>query len=225
MTQTQKPAGLIQQIPLPVLAQRELERMILSGELSAGTKLNEAALAEMLGISRGPLREAFRSLEESGLVRQEKNIGVYVREISVAEADEIYEVREALEALVGRRLATSITSQQIKELRTMLDKMDKLADRGNVDGYYLMNLEFHDTLVRMTCNGKLLLTYRRLIKELNLFRRNSLGQQGNIPASTREHREIVDHIANGDADGAAQAMLAHVQESRARVHRSVAHGK
>src|SRR5258706_11452374 len=85
--------ALLQTNSLSMLVQRELERRILAGELGAGAKLNEATIADMLGVSRGPVREAFRSLEESGLVRLEKNRGVFVRQVSVEEADEIYELR------------------------------------------------------------------------------------------------------------------------------------
>ena len=94
---------------LPALVQREIERMILAGELAAGAKLNEAAVAELLGVSRGPVREAFRALEESGLVRLEKNRGVFVRQIGVEEADEIYELRAVLDEFVGRRAAQKTT--------------------------------------------------------------------------------------------------------------------
>src|SRR4051812_36757955 len=78
--------AVLQSHSLPALVQRDIERMILSGELAPGGKLNEAALADLLGVSRGPIREAFRALEESGLVRLEKNRGVYVRQIPVEEA-------------------------------------------------------------------------------------------------------------------------------------------
>ena len=84
---------------LPGLVQQELTRMILAGEFVAGAKLNEVDLAERLGVSRGPVREAFRALEESGLVRLEKNRGVFVREIAVEEADDIYELRAVLELI------------------------------------------------------------------------------------------------------------------------------
>ncbi|MFZ6753746.1 phosphonate utilization associated transcriptional regulator [Undibacterium sp. Dicai25W] len=220
MQKTTKPTALIQQASLSTLAQIEIERMILAGEISAGTKLNEASLAEMLGVSRGPVREAFRSLEETGLVRQEKNCGVYVRQISIEEADDIYEIREALDELVGRKLAKTITVVQLKELRSMVDKMEKLAEKKNVSSYSLLNLEFHDVLVKMTGNEKLLTTYRRLVKELNLYRRNSLEQQGTLPISIHEHREIVDLIAAGNADAAGNMMRQHVIDSRQRMHKS-----
>ena len=79
--------ALLRTHSLATLAHKELERMILAGDLPAGGKLNEAEVASLLGISRGPVREAFRALEESGLVRVEKNRGVFVRQISMAEAD------------------------------------------------------------------------------------------------------------------------------------------
>jgi len=220
MQKTTKPTALIQQASLSTLAQIEIERMILAGEISAGTKLNEASLAEMLGVSRGPVREAFRSLEETGLVRQEKNCGVYVRQISIEEADDIYEIREALDELVGRKLAKTITPVQLKELRSMVDKMEKLAEKKNVSSYSLLNLEFHDVLVKMTGNEKLLTTYRRLVKELNLYRRNSLEQQGTLPISIHEHREIVELIAAGNVDAAGNMMRQHVIDSRQRMHKS-----
>src|SRR5262249_52800877 len=85
--------ALVRSSSLPTLVEKELERMIVAGDLPAGGKLNEASVAELLGVSRGPVREAFRALEASGLVRLEKNRGVFVRQISVEEADQIYEVR------------------------------------------------------------------------------------------------------------------------------------
>ena len=78
--------ALLQSSSLPSLVQAELERMILSGELQPGAKLTEMTLAARLGVSRGPLREAFRMLEEAGLVRTEKNRGVFVRDIPLDEA-------------------------------------------------------------------------------------------------------------------------------------------
>jgi DNA-binding transcriptional regulator YhcF (GntR family) len=89
--------ALVQSSSLPMLVQKELERLILAAELPAGSKLNEAAIAARLGVSRGPVREAFRALQESGLVRLEKNRGVFVRQIPVEEADEIYELRAVLD--------------------------------------------------------------------------------------------------------------------------------
>jgi len=124
---------------------------------------------------------------------------------------------------VGRRLAEIIRPEQLKELRVIVDGMEKAAAKQDVDAYYPLNLRFHDTLVRFTGNSKLLTTYRRIVNELNLYRRDALaGEKGNLLVSTREHKKIVDAIASGDPDRASRALHDHVAASRERMHR--AHG-
>ncbi len=211
--------ALVKSSSLPMLVQKELEHSILAGELPAGSKLNEAAIADRLGVSRGPVREAFRALEESGLVRLEKNRGVFVRLIPVEEADEIYELRAVLDEFVGRRLAQAITREQVRELRARVERMEKAAAKRDVDAYLATNVEFHDRLVELAGNAKLLVTYRRLVNELRLFRRASLAQGGALPVSTAEHRDIVDKIAAGQPVAAGRALYDHVMASRERMHR------
>ena len=212
--------ALLQTNSLSMLVQRELERRILAGELGAGAKLNEAAIAEMLGVSRGPVREAFRSLEESGLVRLEKNRGVFVRQVSLEEADEIYELRAALDEFAGRRVAQKAAATDVRELRALVERMDKAAARDELDAYHRANLQFHDRLVELAGNAKLLATYRRLVNELHLYRRASLAQAGALPVSTREHHDIVEKIASGQAAAAGRALYDHVMGSRERMHRA-----
>jgi phosphonate utilization transcriptional regulator len=203
-----------------LLVQRELERMILTGEIPVGGKLNEAALAGSLGVSRGPVREAFRALEESGLVRLEKNRGVFVRRIPLAEADEIYELRAILDEFVGRRLAHTASIDDVRDLRARVERMEKASSQADIDGYFAANLAFHDRLVELAGNAKLLAIYRRLVNELVLFRRATLAQGGALPASTREHREIVERIAARTPAAAGRALYEHVMASRERMHRA-----
>lgn len=212
--------ALVRSNSLPMLVHKELERMILGGELAVGAKLKEAAVAELLGVSRGPVREAFRALEESGLVRLEKNRGVFVRQIGIEEADEIYEVRAALDEWVGRRLAKTASAAQLTELKAIVERMDRAAAKNDLGAYYALNLEFHDRLVAFAGNAKLLAVYRRLVNELKLFRRQALAQRGRLPVSTREHRDIVVKIAARNAAAAGQALRDHVMGSRERMHRS-----
>jgi len=212
--------ALVRSHSLPGLVRQELERMILAGELPAGAKLTEAGLAARLGVSRGPVREAFRALEEIGLVRVEKNRGVFVRSVSVAEADQIYEVRAILDEWIGRRLAQTATAEQIAGLRAEVERLEKAAARNDVDAYYHLNLEFHDRLVQACGNAKLTATYRRLVNELSLFRHQTLGRTGMLAVSTSEHRDIVERIAARNPAGAGRAMLEHVLASRQRMHQS-----
>jgi phosphonate utilization transcriptional regulator len=215
------PLELVQSNSLPMLVAREVERMILAGELSVGERVNESALAARFRVSRGPVREALRGLEESGLLRLEKNRGVFVREISLGEADEIYDLREALDELVGRRLAKRFEEPARSAVHALLDEMDRAAAQGDAASYHMVNLRFHDTLVEATGNAKLIATYRRLIKELHLFRLKGLTAGGGLPVSNDEHRAIVRTIEAGDADAAGKRMRDHVRASRKRMHKGI----
>ena len=217
---TEGAIALLQSNSLSMLVQRELERMIIAGELDAGAKLNEASIADLLGVSRGPVREAFRSLEESGLVRLEKNRGVFVRQVSMEEADEIYELRAALDEFAGRLAAQRAAAADVRDLRVLVERMDKAAARNELDAYHRANLQFHDRLVELAGNAKLLATYRRLVNEVHLYRRASLAQAGALPVSTREHHDIVEKIAGGQAVAAGRALYDHVMGSRERMHRA-----
>lgn len=204
---------------LATLAHRELERMIIAGDLQAGGKLNEVEVAARLGISRGPVREAFRALEESGLVRVEKNRGVFVRQISVEEADEIYDVRANLDEMIGRRVAERAGPEQLANLRALVARMEAAATAKNTGDYYAANIAFHDALVQYAANLKLLGMYRRLVNELSLYRRKSIERGVAIlPNSVREHRKIVDAIAARDGALAGRLMYEHAMASRERMH-------
>lgn len=207
---------LLQTSSLTSVVQGELERMILSGELAPGAKLTEMTLAARLGVSRGPLREAFRMLEEAGLVRTEKNRGVFVRDIPLDEAIEIFDLRAAMDELVGRRLAEHILPAQLKEIRGLVDQMEQTVKAKDAYQYHLLNLRFHDRLVELAGNGKLTAIYRKLIKELSLFRRLNLADGWLLPISVNEHRQIVKAIASGDAQAAGKAMFKHAIESKER---------
>jgi phosphonate utilization transcriptional regulator len=211
--------ALVRSSSLPMLAQRELERMILAGELAVGAKLNEASVAEMLGVSRGPVREAFRALEAAGLVRLEKNRGVFVRQIGVAEADEIYELRAVLDEFAGRLASEQAGPVDVADLRSRIDRMERAVAAGDLDAYHEANLGFHDRLVQLAGNGKLLALYRRLVNELSLYRRATLDQVGIPSVSLKEHRAIVDCIASGQAAAAGRLLREHVMASRERMHR------
>jgi len=208
--------ALLQSNSLASVVQQEIERAILAGDYAPGSKLNEAALAERMGVSRGPVREAFRMLDEAGLVRTEKNRGVYVRDIPIDEALEIFDLRAAMDDWVGQRLAACITDAQLKEIRALVTEMEKAVKAQDARQYHVLNLKFHDRMVEMTGNRKLTDTYRKLIKELSLFRRQNLADSALMRTFLAEHKQIVKAIASGDAPAAGRAMFDHVMLSKQR---------
>ncbi len=204
---------------LATLAQQELERRIISGEIAAGTKLNEVEVASALGVSRGPVREAFSALSQAGLVRVEKNRGVFVRQVSIEEANEFYEVRAALEGLIGKLAARRISIDEIEQLRLLVRRMHQIQKGRRADEYFALNVEFHDVLARAARNNALLAHYRGVVNQLDLYRRATISRGlENIPLSTREHEAIVEAVAARDEQRAQALLTEHVLVSRARLH-------
>lgn len=214
---TQSAIGFLRSTSLTSLVQEEIVRMILSGELDAGAQVKEFAIADRLGVGRSSVREAFRALEEAGLVRLEKNRGVFVREIGDDEAEEMYAVRAGLDEVAGRLLAPRITTGQVDELKRLVDDLEARLAPQSFATYFPLNLRFHDRIVEMTGNRKLLAMYRRLINEMHLLRRRGLLRGGGLLVSNDEHRAIVAALASRDGDAAANAMRDHVRAGRDRM--------
>ena len=206
----------LQSSSLTQVVQQEIERAILAGDYPPGGKLNEAALALALGVSRGPVREAFRSLEEAGLLRTEKNRGVFVRAIPLDEVAEIYDLRAVMEQWAARLLAETVTAAQLQELQTAVTQMDAAVQAQDLGQYHALNIQFHDRLIEMSGNKKLGMMYKKLTRELSLFRRMNLSENNALPASASDHHHIVEAIATRQPDIAAKALFDHVRLSKER---------
>ena len=167
-------------------------------------------MAEQLGVSRGPVREACRTLEAFGLVESKPNRGFFVRLLTTEEAIDAYHARAAVIAYAGMTLAPIIQQPQLATLYDLLDQMDAVVRRGEVKTYDPINLEFHDSILRMAGNERLHQTYRSLLREQHLFRHRGLSHGNNLTVSNREHRLIVDSLAKGDATTAFNSMRDHV---------------
>lgn len=199
---------------------QEIERMIVSGEMQGGDRINEKALAEQQGVSRGPIREACRRLEEAGLVEIKPNRGAFVRKLAFDDVLEIYEIRAALFGFAGRIVAQVMTAPQIDQLDALLTKMHAFAESGDVESYYPLNLEFHALLMTFTGNKRLARLYEAMNKELHLYRRRTLVVGTNLKASYDEHREIVEALRSGNPTRISKAMRIHSMGGRNRLLRS-----
>jgi DNA-binding GntR family transcriptional regulator len=206
------------EVSLVSIIRREIERMIEEGELNPGDWVNEAMLASRLSVSRGPVREACRGLEQSGLLHFIVNRGMFVRKIELREAAELYDLRAALFALAGRTLAPKVTDAQIEVLGDLVDAMDQAsAGTGALAKYYPLSLEFHRTLFEFAGNARLLAVYQSFVQELELFRRRALVPAGRMADSNREHRRILEAIAARDAEAASRLMEAHALDAKQRL--------
>lgn len=203
-------------LSLTMIVRRELERMILTGELGAGERLNELALAQRLGVSRGPVREAARALERDGLVTSIVNLGVFVRQVSFEDAVELYELRAHIVGYVCWRLAQTAREEEVAELRDLVERMDDAIRAEDAAAYYDLNLEFHNRVIEMSQCRKSAELYQSLVKEAHLFRRRSLMTPAAMRASNREHRRIVKAIRTGDAAAARTAAEEHHMNGKRR---------
>lgn len=203
--------------PLSHRVQAAIENMVLNGELRSGDRVNEIALSERFGTSRGPLREACRALAQEGLLVAIPNRGVFVRELDLQEAMEVYEVRSALDELLGRLVAERATETQVDQLFATVDEMDGAAAARDLESFSASNQDFHNALLDFSKNKRLARLYRSLVKELRLFRAKGLLQPGALRIANEEHRQIVEAIAARDSIAAGVAMKSHVQAAKQRL--------
>ena len=191
--------------------------MIVAGDLVPGERINENQLAERFGTSRGPIREAVRALEGSGLVTSVRNRGFFVRRLEVREVREVYDVRAALFGLAGRLLAERVTDGQLDRLNEFVTTMDEAAARRDFEAYYPLNLAFHEFILDSAGNATLADQYRNFVKKLLLFRARSLVQGGGLAVSNREHREMLAALAARDPSWAHEAHWRHVASAKDRL--------
>jgi DNA-binding GntR family transcriptional regulator len=184
---------------------------IQSGELSPGDKLVEMDWAARLGVSRAPVREAFRALEQAGLLEMFRNRGVFVRKVSEDEAHELRSVRALLEAHACRLLAERLDARHAAELHRMLDAMSDATAQGDSVRYAFLNRAFHDLIVSSAGNRTLHGVYRDMIDQLHLSTRAAQPtlEAHAMRGSLAEHRALVTALASRDAEGAAQIIERH----------------
>lgn len=208
---------LLKSRSLPMLFEEEIERVILGGEYAPGDRINEKELAIRFGVSRGPIREALRSLEASGLVEQFRNRGVFVRRLSAEQAADVYDVRAVLFALAGRLMAARATDEEIVRLQSFVAAMDEAVAKGDCKTYLQENFAFHEFIVVNAGNMVLAAQYRSLVKQLTLYRARNLTIADSMRSSNEEHREMVGAIAAHDQTRAEAAHLKHVMTAKQRL--------
>jgi DNA-binding GntR family transcriptional regulator len=199
------------------VVRHEIERLILSGELPTGSRVNENAIALRLGVSRGPIREACRALVEIGLLDLIPNRGVFVRRMDRHDVEEVYDLRAGLTGLAGSLLASKITDAEVNQLRKLVEAMDDAAENGNFRRFYPINLEFHDIILQLTGNSRLIKSYRSLVKEFQLFRTHGLVQSDALRESNQEHRAILTALESREPQTAYEASFRHVQHGKQRM--------
>ncbi|MBB4933535.1 DNA-binding GntR family transcriptional regulator [Lipingzhangella halophila] len=194
----------------------EMRGRIISGEVDPGAPLSELALADEFGVSRTPVREAFKQLQTEGLVEIRPRVGTFVTTPSRREITELFEMKELLEGAAARLLAQRGQVPEIDRLQNNLREADAAVARDDREHYAKLVGEFHDLLIIGADNSKLEAHYRTLMNQLAYSRlvKTSLNQPGRPLQSGREHHLVLELIVEKDGDSAEQVMREHVRASR-----------
>ncbi|MXP65282.1 FCD domain-containing protein [Roseomonas sp. M0104] len=204
--------------------QAALEQMIEGGVLKPGARLNEMELAAQLGVSRGPVREAARALERTGLVTVILNRGAFVRSLDIDEVLQTYEMNAVLFGHAAALLARRIAPVQAAELQASVARMDEAAAAGGREAFFAANVLFHQRVVEFCGNRPLRDVYLEHTRRLLLLRRRSFDAAGNMRAANSEHHRLLEAILSGQAELARHQAEAHTRAGRARYLAAIAHG-
>lgn len=210
-------SGKLENLTLWERVHRYLRQEILANRLPPGTELQELALAESLGVSRGPIREALGRLAAEGLVTIRPRRGAVVSSLSKEEFLEAYQVREALEMLAMRLAVPRMTPELLERLNGLVAEMADCAARDDVDGFFEANAAFHGAFVDASGNSRLRETYRQLVQQMGRYRRRSLALRGSLKRSIAEHRTILRAVASGNTERAAHLLSEHIRVPQRRL--------
>ncbi|HEY4280935.1 MAG TPA: GntR family transcriptional regulator [Conexibacter sp.] len=196
------------------LAVTALRAAILDGRLQAGGLYSVARLAQQLGVSRTPVREALLLLERQGMVRFERNRGARVLDSTARDLDEIFSLRLLLEVPAARRAAELITPADLALLKQELEAMRAQARAGDEPAFMAHDRRFHETLLAASGNRRLVEVVGSLRDTVRLRGASTVGRGRDLRAIHREHVRILDALRARDADAVARELRAHLLNTR-----------
>jgi DNA-binding GntR family transcriptional regulator len=197
--------------PLRDVVFETLRDAIIQGKLKPGERLMEIQLAEEMGVSRTPVREAMRKLELEGLIVMVPRKGAYVAGISVKDIVDIFEVRAALESLAAGLAAERITEEELEELERALVQISEAG--SNIDAVVRTDTGFHEIIYRASRNQRLLQIITNLQEHIQRFRTTSLSRPGRTKTAIEEHRQIVEAISERNVELAQALAREHIENA------------
>lgn len=175
---------------------------IISGSLKAGSRVSEPELAERYGISRTPIREAFRQLESEGYLTVIPRRGAVVREFSLKDVEEFYAIKSILEGYAARMACEKLTEKELAKLQTINNRLVELASHNDIKNFFKIHSDFHDLFIRAADNEKLRELIDSLVNRFQRLRLMSLSVPGRMKISIQEHEKIIEAFRRKDAAAA-----------------------
>ena len=192
---------------------RILKKEIIKGSLKPGDKVLEGKIAEQMGISRTPVREAIQGLAAEGFVILNPNQGVVVRSVSAENIREVLQIRSVLEGLAAQLATYVITEEEIKELENYYKKMEKLKNRMDIFAYSEVDIKFHEFIADICKNKQLIKIGKNISSQASRCRVSSLRIPERLQKSTKEHWDIVEAIMAKDPKRADRVGRKHVENA------------
>ena len=208
-------------LPLREVVYMTLRKAILKGEFKPGERLMEITLANRLGVSRTPIREALRKLEHEGLVVMIPRKGAQVSKITVQELNDVLEVRKSLELLAADKACQRITQSEAVDLKNREREFAALIDSGDLTALAEADVAFHDVIYTATKNRRLIQILNNLREQMYRFRVEYLKEHAVLNSLVEEHSEITKAITAHDAKEAMRVTALHIDNQRQAINSSI----
>jgi DNA-binding GntR family transcriptional regulator len=199
--------------PLSEIVYDKLRTAIIEGTLNPGERLMEVQLAEEMGISRTPVREAIRKLELDGFVVMVPRKGTYVSTLPLKDISDVFEIRASLEALAAGLAAERITPEEEKELKKIILDEVKFSKNEDVENSIKFDTDFHEVLYKASRNKKLVNIINNLREQIQRYRTASLTYPGRLKIAHEEHKKIAEAICDNDVERAKELAKKHIEIS------------
>ena len=208
-------------LPLRDVVFNTLRRAILKGELKPGERLMEITLADKLGVSRTPIREAIRKLELEGLVVMAPRKGAKVASITERDLNDVLEVRKGMEVLAISLACKRITGEELEKLETIEQSFQKLIESGNLTELAEMDVKFHDTIYQATNNQRLVQLLNNLREKMYRYRMEYLKDIAVRRTLAEEHKAICRALRERDEQQAEEYVSIHIDNQQKAIIRSL----
>ncbi|MDE6530201.1 MAG: GntR family transcriptional regulator [Lachnospiraceae bacterium] len=208
-------------LPLRDVVFKTLRKAILLGELEPGERLREIQLAERMGVSRTPIREAIRMLELEGLVVMKPRCGAEVSQITAKGLKDVLEVRTALEELAIKLACDRITREQLERLKTTMEEFEKAIHSKKEVKIAEADVRFHDIIVEASGNDRLMQMTSNLSEQFYRYRYEYVKDAGRHEELIEEHRNMVESIVRKDKQKAAEIMRLHITNQETAIARKL----